>query len=224
MRKLSPKAILFDLDGTLLDTVADIAAGVNGMLAELGRPQRTEQEIRDFVGQGFLRLVERCLTEGHPDYALDGATLDRAADLFRKHYALHNGERTQPYPRVVPVIEQLAAHGKLLAVVTNKFAAFTTPLLEKMDIVQHFSAVVSGDSCATRKPDPEMVRLACEKLRVQPEEALMVGDSANDALAARAAGVPVLLVRWGYSEGRPVDSIECDGILSSADEIFDWLA
>ncbi|MBR4876335.1 MAG: phosphoglycolate phosphatase [Rhodocyclaceae bacterium] len=224
MVPFTPKAILFDLDGTLLDTLADLTAGVNGMLAELGQPTRSEQEVRRFVGRGFARLVECSLTEGRPEYILDEQGLEHASALFRRHYAQHNGERTYPYPGIKAVLGQLAAQDKLLAVVTNKMEAFTLPLLEQLGILQHFSAIVAGDTCNTRKPSPEMPLLACEKLGVEPHQALMIGDSHHDAQAARSAGIPVLLVSWGYSEGQPVDQVDCDGVLHSADELFDWIA
>lgn len=224
MVPFTPRAILLDLDGTLLDTIADLTAGVNGMLTELGQPTRSEQEVRRFVGRGFARLVECSLTENRPEYILDEQGLEHASAVFRRHYAQHNGERSYPYPGIKAVLGQLAAQDKLLAVVTNKMEAFTLPLLEQFDILRYCSAIVAGDTCATRKPCPEMLLLACDKLGVEPHQALMVGDSHHDAQAARAAGIPVLLVSWGYSEGQPVEQVDCDGVLHGADELFDWVA
>ncbi|THF63718.1 phosphoglycolate phosphatase [Pseudothauera nasutitermitis] len=214
-------AVLFDLDGTLLDTIADLADGVNGMLAELGRPVRPLEEIHSFVGKGIANLVRRSLTE---NAHASEAEIDAALPVFRRHYARVNGRNTTIYPGVRETLDTLRAQGRRLAVVTNKSTAFTDPLLAHMGLSGFFEAVVSGDTLPTRKPDPEMVVHACALLDVEPARALMIGDSINDSLAARAAGVPVLLVRYGYSEGGvPVDAIDCDGLLSNALETLDHL-
>jgi phosphoglycolate phosphatase len=125
---------------------------------------------------------------------------------------------------VVDTLQAMRAHGLRLAVVTNKAEAFTLPLLERVGIAHHFDAVVSGDTLAVKKPDPAVLFHACGLLGVAADEALMIGDSANDALAARGAGMPVLLVTYGYSEGVPVDTIECDGLLSNALQALDRIA
>lgn len=218
--RFAPQALLFDLDGTLLDTIGDLAHGANLMLAELGRPVRSEAEIHSFVGKGIANLVERCLTENAQASA---AEITAAVAVFRRHYQQVNGESTRIYPGIVNVLERLRDAGRPLAVVTNKATEFTLPLLERTGLAQYFAAVVGGDTLAVKKPDPAPLQLACEQLGVRVSSALMVGDSANDALAARAAGMPVLLVRYGYSEGMPVDSIECDGLLSNALEILDYI-
>lgn len=218
--RFAPRAVLFDLDGTLLDTIADLADAANLMLAELARPARSLEEIHSFVGKGIPNLVRRCLTEG--THAGEGE-IDAAVGVFRRHYAVVNGARTRIYPGVVELLERLRGHGLPLAVVTNKAEAFTLPLLERMAIARYFEAVVSGDTLPVKKPDPAMLHLACARLGVPAGQALMVGDSANDAFAARDAGMPVLLVRYGYSEGMPVDSIECDGLLSTALEVLDHI-
>lgn len=216
--RFSPRAVLFDLDGTLLDTIGDLADAANLMLAELGRPQRPQDEIHRFVGKGIPNLVRRCMTEGR---TASEAEIDAAVDVFRRHYAVVNGRRASIYPGIEEVLRALDARAIPLAVVTNKAEAFTLPLLERMGIAGYFGTVVSGDTLPVKKPDPAMVRLACERLGVVPAEALMVGDSANDALSAQGAGMPVLLVSYGYSEGVPVDTIECDGLLSDALQLLD---
>ena len=218
--RFSPRAVLFDLDGTLLDTIADLADAANLMLAELGRPARTQAEIHSFVGKGIPNLVRRCMTEGT---CATEAEIETAVAVFRRHYAAVNGVRTTIYPGVVETLQTLRARDIRLAVVTNKAEAFTLPLLERMAIAHYFDAVVSGDTLAVKKPDPATVRLACERLGVAPTQALMIGDSANDALAAQGAGMPVLLVTYGYSEGVPVDTIECDGLLSNAFQALDHI-
>ena len=199
--RFSPRAVLFDLD-------------------ELGRPQRPQDEIHRFVGKGIPNLVRRCMTEGR---TASETEIDAAVDVFRRHYAVVNGRRASIYPGIEEVLRALDARAIPLAVVTNKAEAFTLPLLERMGIAGYFGTVVSGDTLPVKKPDPAMVRLACERLGVVPAEALMVGDSANDALSAQGAGMPVLLVSYGYSEGVPVDTIECDGLLSDALQLLDHI-
>ncbi len=218
--RYSPRAVLFDLDGTLLDTIGDLAEAANRMLAELGRPVRTQDEIHSFVGKGIPNLVRRCLTEN----AQAGEDeIEAAVAVFRRHYHLVNGVSTRIYPGVLETISVLRARSIKLAVVTNKAEAFTLPLLDRMGMAGHFDTVVSGDTLPVKKPDPAVLHLACERLGVRATDALMIGDSANDALAAQGAGMPVLLVTYGYSEGRPVDTIECDGLLSNALQALDHI-
>ncbi len=219
--RFAPRAVLFDLDGTLLDTVGDLTEGANRMLAELGRPLRTQEEIHSFVGKGIANLVRRCLTDNA--FASE-EEIAAALPVFRRHYAIVNGVGTRIYPGVLETLAALRERALKLAVVTNKAEAFTLPLLERMGIAGHFDAVVSGDTLEVKKPDPAVLHHACGLLGVGTAEALMIGDSANDALAARGAGIPVLLVTYGYSEGMPVDTIECDGLLSNALQALDHIA
>jgi phosphoglycolate phosphatase len=142
--------------------------------------------------------------------------IEHALASFRRHYAAVNGVHSRIYPGVIEALDAMLAMDLRLACVTNKAAAFTEPLLAHMGLARYFGAVVSGDTLAVKKPDPAVLHHACALLGVDSTRALMIGDSANDALAARAAGMPVLLVTYGYSEGMPVDTIECDGLLSSA--------
>ena len=213
-------ALLFDLDGTLVDSIGDLALAANAMLAELGRPVRALDEIRRFVGKGIPKLVERCLA----DAPLAGTDFDAAVEVFKRHYADTNGRVSQVYPGVVELLAALRAQGIAMACVTNKAAAFTEPLLQQTGIAPFFDAVVSGDTLDVKKPHPGMLLHACAQLGVSIDRALMVGDSANDAESARAAGCPVLLMTWGYTEGVPVDTIECDGLLSSANALLQRIA
>lgn len=219
-RRFPVRAVLFDLDGTLLDTIADLAEGANRMLAELGRPTRPLAEIHSFVGKGIPNLVRRCMTE---NAHASEAEIERAIAVFRRHYADVNGRQTTIYPGVLETLDALREMDLRLACVTNKAGDFTRPLLERMRLDGYFDAVVCGDTLPVKKPDPAVLHHACALLGVAAPAALMVGDSANDALAARAAGMPVLLVTYGYSEGMPVDTIECDGLLSTATAALDWI-
>ena len=215
------KAVLLDLDGTLLDTAPDIAAAANAMLAEQGLPPLPASTVREFIGSGIPKLVERCLqASGFP---LACARLEPALRSFATHYDRLNGRSSAPYPGVVQSLEQLRGAGLRLACVTNKAAAFTLPLLQRSGLSPYFDAVVTADRVGRRKPDPEPFRHACRVLDTTPGESVVIGDSANDAEGARAAGCGVLLVSYGYSEGRDVRTIDCDGVFDTLGEATERL-
>ena len=205
------QSVTFDLDGTLLDTLADLAEACRRMLAELEAPPRSETEIHRFVGKGMAVLVERCLTHAAPPAA---ETLQRGIEAFRRHYATVNGENARIYPGVREGLDLWRAHGLRLGVVTNKPAQFTEPLLLRTGLAGYFSVIVSGDTTAEKKPHPEPILHACRQLGVAPARNLHIGHSANDILAARAAGCQAYCVPYGYNEGRPVDSADCDALVS----------
>ena len=190
---LKVKAVMIDLDGTLLDTIPDLAAAANNMLVEMGRAPLPESRIRNFVGKGTAKLVERCL-------GASSNSLDRALELFHVAYLEESGRSALVYPGVIEGIDMLAADGIPLACVTNKPEAFTLPLLRQTRLDKYFSTVVSGDTVARRKPDPMPFEHACVQLGVPCGQALVVGDSANDADAGRAAGCRTVLVESGYDE------------------------
>ena len=206
------RAVLLDLDGTLLDTAPDIAAAANAMLAELRLPALPPATVRELIGSGIAKLVERCL------HAAGAPMQEEALQRFRAHYERLNGSAASPFPGVVPALERMRGAGLRLACVTNKAAAFTLPLLDKARLASLFDAVVTADQVGRRKPDPGPFRHACRVLGVAPGESLVIGDSANDAEAARAAGCRVLLVSYGYSEGRDVRAIDSDGVVASLEE------
>lgn len=205
-------AVLFDLDGTLLDTIDDIAEAAVRMLAELKQPERSPDEVRRFVGKGIPKLVERCLA----DPAISRDASDAAVAVFERHYRAVNGVHAKAYPGIVETLAGLEAMNVPMACVTNKATDFTLPLLEMNGMAPYFPVVVCGDTLAHKKPHPAMLEYACNALGVLPARALMVGDSSNDAASARAAGCPVVLMTYGYSEGVPVDTLDCDGLLSNA--------
>lgn len=215
------KAVLLDLDGTLLDTAPEIAAAANAMLAELGLAALPGSTVREFIGSGIPRLVERCLQAAGPPLVC--TRMEGALASFGAHYRRLNGTSSTPFPGVPAALERLRAASLRLACVTNKAAAFTAPLLEKTGLAPFFDCVVSADQVGTRKPHPGPILHACRVLSVAPSEAAVIGDSAHDAGAARAAGCRVLLVSYGYSEGRDVRTLDSDGVVASLGEAADLL-
>ncbi|RRJ83542.1 phosphoglycolate phosphatase [Aestuariirhabdus litorea] len=205
-----PAAVIYDLDGTLVDSVPDLHSAVERFQQQLGLPTASECEVRDWVGNGAARLVERALAASAGERA--EALFPAAMEAFMVAYADTNGRRARLYEGVRPVLEALAAEGVPQALVTNKPLAFTHPLLEKLGIASYFSPVLGGDSLPAKKPDPAPLRAVAETLGVAPERCLMVGDSRNDLLAARAAGMPVACVSYGYNHGEPI-AVSCPDLL-----------
>lgn len=211
---INVRAILLDLDGTLLDTVPDLHAAANAMLRDLGRPELPVEAIRSFVGRGINNLVKRLLANSLEITDENPPPAD-ALDSFKRHYARENGLNTLPYPGVVEGLKKLKALGLPLAVITNKTEAFTLPLLEKTGLAPFFDAVVCADRLPKIKPDPMPLIWTCGRFGVAPDEALFIGDSVNDALAGNAACCRVFLVPYGYNEGRNVQELACDAIVPS---------
>lgn len=205
------RAVLLDLDGTLLDTAPDLAAAANAMLADLGLAALQESAVRDFVGKGIDHLVRRCLETAGAGQALEAAARER----FANHYARFNGCASRLFPGVREGLVRMRTAGLRLACVTNKAERFTLPLLQRTGLAGLLDAVVTADQVGARKPRPEPFEEACRRLGVAARDAVVIGDSENDALAGRAAGCRVYLVPYGYREGREVQSIESDGIVAT---------
>lgn len=206
------RSVTLDLDGTLVDTVADLAEAANRMLAELGEPARSVDEVRSFVGKGIPKLVERCLNRGELPSA---ERLHAAHDVFKRHYSAVNGTASTIYPGVIEGLDYLKAHGVPMGCITNKANVFTQQLLDRLNLTAYFDVIVGGDSTPNKKPHPDPVLYACRELGVAPAENLHIGDSMNDIEAARAAGCPVFCVPYGYNEGEEVDSEDCDALVST---------
>lgn len=206
------EAVMIDLDGTLLDTIPDLAAATNLMLEALGEAVLPLDTVRNFVGKGIPRLVERALARDIDGRAGTEAVV-RALPVFERFYTEVNGRHTTMYPGVREGLEQMQAAGFRLACVTNKAGAFTLPLLERMGLAPFFEQTVSGDTLARKKPDPIQLLHVCNEFGIAPARMLMIGDSGNDALAARAAGCPVFCVSYGYNEGHDVHSLDVDAIV-----------
>lgn len=218
VRESSPiEAVLIDLDGTLLHTAPDIAVAVNAVLRECGHAPIAESLVASYVGQGVDVLLHRALS-GDRDGRIDDQDLQRARALFGPAYAAVNGRYATLYAGVVDGLDTLQAHGLSLACVTNKPQRAAEDLLARFGLDRYFTCVVGGDTLAQRKPQPQPLWHAATLLGVPTGACVVLGDSANDARAARAAGMPVVLVDYGYTEGLPIDAIDADAVVSSLAE------
>ncbi len=211
---LSVKVVMIDLDGTLLNTADDLALAANLMLRELDLPEKSPATIQSYIGKGIERLVKRTLT-GQLDGEPDAALLAKALPIYKKNYAENLSKNTQPYPGVMRGVDALLQAGFKLACITNKSEIFTLPLLRATGLFDQFEIILSGDSLPKKKPDPMPLVHICKHFDVHPNEALLIGDSLNDAIAARAAGCHVFCVPYGYNEGRDVHDLDCDAIVNS---------
>lgn len=211
---LPVRAVAIDLDGTMLDTIEDLATAVNLMLAELRMPALELELVRTFVGKGLANLVQRALRASLQHEPTE-AECERAMQVYMPHYDRVNGNTTTIYPGVREGLDALAATGYTLACITNKSARFTGPLLERIGFARYFSLVVSGDTLPKKKPDPLPLIHTAERFGVPTREMLMIGDSLNDAQAARSAGCPIFCVTYGYNEGHDVRTLDVDAIVAS---------
>ncbi|ROR29536.1 phosphoglycolate phosphatase [Inmirania thermothiophila] len=216
------EAVLLDLDGTLVDSAPDLAAAVDEMLAALGRTPAGEAAVRRWIGNGAPRLVKRALT-GEMEAEPDPALFERAYALFLDAYQRHLSEGTRLYPGVAQGLEGLAAMGLRLGCITNKPARFTEPLLARLGIRRYFGVVVSGDTLPRGKPDPAPLLHAAACLKIEPGRTLMVGDSVNDVQAARAAGMRVVCVPYGYNHGEDIAAAQPDAVIASLAELPAWI-
>lgn len=213
-----PRLILFDLDGTLVDSVPDLAHCIDGMMTQIGRPAWGESRVREWVGNGVERLVKRALI-GQLDGEPDTADYTQALPLFMDLYSRHNGQRSQLYPGVKSALEQLKSAGYTLACVTNKADQFTRPLLQALGVYDYFSLITSGDTLPRKKPDPLPLLHSAEHFGLSPAESLMVGDSSNDVKAARAAGFYIVCVPYGYNHGLDIRDSAPDAVIDSLEQL-----
>jgi phosphoglycolate phosphatase len=215
------KAVVFDLDGTLVDSAPDLANALNALLAEERRRPVALDDVKAMIGDGAAKLVERAFaaTGEAPDDGIDGLTA-----RFLGHYEGHATDLTRPYPGVRETLDRLKADGLVLAVCSNKPEGPTREVLRDLDLDGYFAAVVGGDTIpGVRKPDPRMLQAVLDAVRVPPNAAAMVGDNANDVAVARALGVPVILRADGYTRV-PAAELGADAIIDHFAELPDVLA
>ncbi len=220
---IRPGMVLIDVDGTLVDSVPDLAFSVDAMMHELGRPPRGEAAVRNWVGNGVECLVRRALS-GTLDGKPSDADFDRAYPIFLRLYADNTCERSHLFAGVREGIDWLLRHGYRLGCVTNKAARFTEPLLRALGLRDAFGIVVSGDTLAEKKPSPLPLLHAAEFFGIEPRRALMLGDSVSDVKAARAAGFGIICMSYGYNHGGDIRSAEPDAVIDSMTELSDLLA
>lgn len=208
------RAAIIDLDGTMLHTAPDFHVAINRMRAELGLPDIDVETVTLFVGKGTENLIRRVLAI---DYGPDDVErhFSRAVALYLEHYLAINGEFATIYPGVREGLDALHAKGLRVACVTNKPIAFAVPLLKRAQLHRYFEVVYGGDSLPRKKPDPYPLLKVCEDFALLPQQVVAIGDSSNDAVAARAAGCRVLNVPYGYNHGESIHAVDSDGIVST---------
>jgi len=218
MKLKKPEMILIDVDGTLVDSVPDLAYCVDEMMRQLGMPERGEAEVRNWVGNGVERLTRRALIgrlDGEPDEAL----FEKAYPIFLALYAENTSKRSVLYPGVREGLDYLKSQGYKLGCVTNKASQFTLPLLKDLGVHDYFESIVCGDSLAKKKPDPLPLTYSAEQLGAAPEASLMIGDSVSDVKAARAAGFQIVCMSYGYNHGVDIRESQPDLVIDSMAEL-----
>ncbi|MDO8654100.1 MAG: phosphoglycolate phosphatase [Undibacterium sp.] len=208
------QAVIIDLDGTMLDTAPDFLVAINGMRAEFALAALTIDTIKNFVGKGSENLIQRVLAVDFTEAQVE-QHFDAALATYQRHYLAINGNYSSLYPDVIEGLQAMRAEGLRLACVTNKPLNFTLPLMAKKGLDSYFEIVYGGDSFPRKKPDPMAMLQVCSDFNLAPKQVLAIGDSSNDAQAARAAGCPVLHVPYGYNHGEAIQNVDTDGIVET---------
>jgi phosphoglycolate phosphatase len=214
--------VMIDLDGTLIHTAPDLAACANRMLADLGRAPARVETVMTWIGNGVPRLVKRALT-GDMWAEPEAALFEQALAIYQRHYLAHVSDLSRPFAGVVAGLARLKARGFHLACITNKAELFTLPLLRNLDLYNYFELVLSGDSLPKQKPDPLPLLHACQHFGISPDHGMLVGDSSNDVEAARAAGMPVICVTYGYNHGHDIRESHPDAVVDSLEAVEPYL-
>jgi phosphoglycolate phosphatase len=213
-----PELILIDVDGTLVDSVPDLAYCIDEMMKQLDMPVRGIDAVREWVGNGVETLTKRALVNalsGEPDAGL----FAKAMPIFNALYAVNNSQRSNLYPGVLETLEAFKADPDYrVGCVTNKAARFTIPILEDLGIKDFFEIIVCGDTLEKKKPDPLPLLHVAEKLGIKPENALMLGDSMSDVKAARAAGFKIVCMSYGYNHGEDIRDYNPDAVIDTMTE------
>ncbi len=213
-----PEMILIDVDGTLVDSVPDLAYCVDRMMEQLDMQVHGETKVRDWVGNGVERLVRRALI-GQLDGEPDDVLFERAYPIFMALYKENTSKRSQLYPGVKEGMEYLKKAGYKVGSVTNKAEQFTIPLLKDLGLYDYFEIVISGDTLERKKPDPMPLLHAAKHFGVKPENAMMIGDSVSDVKAARNAGFQIACMTYGYNHGVDISLAKPDALMDSMVEL-----
>lgn len=220
MKLKRPEMVLIDVDGTLVDSVPDLAYCVDAMMRELGLPERGETRVRQWVGNGVERLVQRALInqlDGQPDEVL----FAEALPVFEALYRDNTSKRSCLYPGVQEALDFIKTTGVRMGCVTNKASQFTLPLLKDLGVHDYFEVIICGDMLDRKKPDPMPLLHAAEQLETSPSASLMIGDSMSDVKAARAAGFQIVCMSYGYNHGEDIRDYNPDAVVDSMAEIKD---
>ena len=220
MKLKRPEMVLIDVDGTLVDSVPDLAYCVDAMMRELGLPERGETRVRQWVGNGVERLVQRALInqlDGQPDEVL----FAEALPVFEALYRDNTSKRSCLYPGVQEALDFIKTTGVRMGCVTNKASQFTLPLLKDLGVHDYFEIIICGDMLDRKKPDPMPLLHAAEHLETRPSASLMIGDSMSDVKAARAAGFQIVCMSYGYNHGEDIRDYNPDAVVDSMAEIKD---
>ena len=225
MNNNDKQLLIFDFDGTLIDSVPDLADATNAMLTTLGKDTYPIDTIRNWIGNGSRMLVERALVGDVtvPEDALTKAEADHAEQLFFEAYTKIGGSKTVAYPDVDSGLKQLHAAGYTLALVTNKPIRFVPKILQTFGWQDLFSEVMGGDSLSTKKPDPAPLLHVCTQLGITPDQAIMIGDSRNDILAGQNANMDTLGLSYGYNYGQDIRKLDPTEAFDHFADLVDWI-
>jgi len=222
MKIFQPKLVMIDVDGTLVDSVPDLAYCVDQMMIRLEMPIRGEERVRHWVGNGVPRLVERALTDELDGFPSQEA-FDKAYPIFLDLYAQNSSVRSTLYEGVIEGLDYLKSKDCLLSCVTNKAEQFTLPLLKSLGIIDYFGIVISGDTLEKKKPDPLPLIHGANFFKINPKECLMLGDSVSDVKAARAAGFQIICMSYGYNHGNNIADENPDLVIDSMKQLRDYV-
>lgn len=222
MKQFNPKLIMIDVDGTLVDSVPDLAYCVDELMLVMGREKWGEAKVRHWVGNGVPKLVERSLT-GELEAQVNQKDFDQAYPIFLDLYAKNTSGRSCLYDGVKEGVAYLKSQGYTLGCVTNKAEQFTHPLLKDLGIFNEFEIVISGDTLPKKKPDPLPLLHAAKHFGIDPKDSLMLGDSISDVKASRAAGFDIICMSYGYNHGEDIREAKPDLVIDSMAELKDYL-
>ena len=224
MKFLNKNTLLFDLDGTLVDSAPDLAFAVNKMLVELGLTPFSQDVIRGWVGNGARVLIQRALSgNANVSAELDNALTERALEIFFTVYQIHTCVETQLYSNVLETLTALKSSGYRLAIITNKPELFIEPIINGLGLNGLFELIIGGDTLEKRKPDPLPLHHACQQLSVNIEQCVMIGDSKNDILAAKAANMESIALTYGYNYGENIANYQPEAVIDNFDDLLGLL-
>ncbi|HEC74759.1 MAG TPA: phosphoglycolate phosphatase [Methylophaga aminisulfidivorans] len=213
-----PKGVFIDLDGTLVDSVPDLAQAIDQMQSKLGFSPHDPDKVKHWVGNGIEKLVERAVTESMRE-PVNSELMSKAMPLFMMAYHQSSGKNSRVYKGVFDGLNWLKNNNIKMACITNKDTIFTLPLLTKLGLIEYFDTVICGDSLTTKKPHPAPLLHCAEQFGLSPDKTLMIGDSINDIKAAKAAAVPIVCVSYGYHQGMDIYNAKPDAVIDEFTEL-----